>query len=130
LEENQPDVTLLDCACLNWTALAQSKKSANSMRTRTSSCLTTYDGDDDIYRAIKAGAKAYLLKDPARDALWIRFVWCTPVKTYLPPPLAAKLAERCQRRSTSRREMEVLKGMGAGKSNKEMVQNYLSATAP
>ena len=56
--------------------------------------LTTFDGDEDIYRAIKAGAKAYLLKDTARDALveCVRRVYAG--ETYLPPLLAAKLAER------------------------------------
>ena len=56
--------------------------------------LTTFDGDEDIYRAIKAGAKAYLLKDTARDALveTVRRVYAG--ETYLPPTLAAKLAER------------------------------------
>ena len=82
--------------------------------------LTTYDGDEDIYRAIKAGAKAYLLKDTARDGLvdCVRRVHAG--ESYLPPPLAAKLAERVSGAALSQREMEVLQRMAAGKSNKEI----------
>jgi two-component system NarL family response regulator len=82
--------------------------------------LTTYDGDEDVYRAIKAGAKAYLLKDTARDALvdCVRRVHAG--ETYLPPPLAAKLAERVSGAALSQRELEVLRRMAAGKSNKEI----------
>jgi DNA-binding NarL/FixJ family response regulator len=53
--------------------------------------LTTFDGDEDIYRAIKAGAKAYLLKDTARDALVETVRRVHAGETYLPPTLAAKL---------------------------------------
>jgi two-component system NarL family response regulator len=82
--------------------------------------LTTYDGDEDIYRAIKAGAKAYLLKDTARDALVDCVRRVHSGETYLPAPLAAKLAERVSGAGLSAREMEVLQRMAAGKSNKEI----------
>ena len=82
--------------------------------------LTTYDGDEDIYRAIKAGAKAYLLKDTARDALVDTVRRVHAGETYLPPQLAAKLAERVSGAALSQREMEVLQRMAAGKSNKEI----------
>src|SRR5262249_51971989 len=82
--------------------------------------LTTYDGDEDIYRAIRAGAKAYLLKDTARDALVDTVRRVHAGETYLPPSLAAKLAERVSGAALSQREMEVLQRMAAGKSNKEI----------
>src|SRR5215510_9357537 len=70
--------------------------------------------------AIKAGAKAYLLKDTARDALvdTVRRVYAG--ETYLPPLIAAKLAERVSGAALSQREMEVLQRMATGKSNKEI----------
>src|SRR5262249_22529595 len=82
--------------------------------------LTTYDGDEDIYRAIKAGAKAYLLKDTARDALVDSVRRVHVGETYLPPHLAAKLAERVSGAGLSAREMDVLRRMALGKSNKEI----------
>jgi FixJ family two-component response regulator len=82
--------------------------------------LTTFDGDEDIYRAIKAGAKAYLLKDTARDALVDCIRRLHAGETYLPPMLAAKLAERVSGEALSVREIEVLRRIAAGKSNKEI----------
>jgi two-component system NarL family response regulator len=82
--------------------------------------LTTYDGDEDIYRAIKAGAKAYLLKDTARDALVETVRRVHAGETYLPPQLAAKLAERVSGEALSPREIDVLQRMAGGKSNKEI----------
>src|SRR5438105_5731156 len=82
--------------------------------------LTTYDGDEDIYRAIKAGAKAYLLKDTARDALVETVRRVHAGETYLPPQLAANLAERVSGEALSPREIEVLQRMAVGKSNKEI----------
>jgi two-component system NarL family response regulator len=82
--------------------------------------LTTFDGDEDIYRAIKAGAKAYLLKDTARDALVETVRRVHAGETYLPPTLAAKLAERLSGEALSPRELEVLQRLAVGKSNKEI----------
>ncbi len=82
--------------------------------------LTTFDGDEDIYRAIQAGAKGYLLKDVPRDALidCIRRVHAGG--TCVPVHLADKLAERVRGESVSEREIDVLKLMAKGKSNKEI----------
>jgi DNA-binding NarL/FixJ family response regulator len=82
--------------------------------------LTTFDGDEDIYRAIKGGAKAYLLKDTGREALidCIRKVHAG--ETFIPPTLAAKLAQRVSGEALSTRETEVLQRIGTGKSNKEI----------
>ena len=82
--------------------------------------LTTFDGDEDIYRAIQAGSKGYLLKDAPREALMdcIRRVHCG--ETCVPVHLAAKLAQRVSGESLSEREIDVLKLMAQGKSNKEI----------
>jgi DNA-binding NarL/FixJ family response regulator len=82
--------------------------------------LTTFDGDEDIYRAIQAGAKGYLLKDVPREALMdcIRRVYAG--ETSLPMQLVAKLAERVSGDTLSKREIEVLKLMAKGRSNKEI----------
>jgi DNA-binding NarL/FixJ family response regulator len=82
--------------------------------------LTTFDGDEDIYRALRAGAKAYLLKDVPREELLdcIRRVY--EGKTYLPSGVANKLAERVAAAQLTKRELDVLRLMSAGKSNKEI----------
>ena len=82
--------------------------------------LTTFDGDEDIYRGLRAGAKAYLLKDAPREELidCIRAVHAG--KTHIPPAIAAKLAERVRSSALTARELDVLRLMVAGKSNKEI----------
>ena len=80
--------------------------------------LTTYDGDEDIYRGMRAGAKSYLLKDVRREELFqcIREVYAG--KMFVPPAIAAKLAERLPAEELTARELEVLRLLAEGKPNK------------
>jgi two-component system NarL family response regulator len=82
--------------------------------------LTTFDTDEDIYRAIQSGAKSFLLKDTPEDELaaTIRAVHAGEQK--LPPKVADRLAARQQRAELSQREMEVLQLLVKGRSNKEI----------
>jgi two-component system NarL family response regulator len=82
--------------------------------------LTTYDGDEDIYRALQAGARAYLLKDTPRDELIEAIRAVHSGQKRLPPEVAAKLAERVTAEALTPREIEVLTGLAQGKSNKEI----------
>ena len=119
-KQHRPDVTLLDLRMPELDGIGAIKEIRELDGTAHIIVLTTYDGDEDIYRAIKAGARAYLLKDTARDALvdCVRRVHAG--ETYLPPPLAAKLADRLSGAALSVRELEVLQRMTAGKCNKEI----------
>jgi two-component system NarL family response regulator len=82
--------------------------------------LTTFDTDEDIYRAIQSGAKSFLLKDTPDDELaaTIRAVYAGAQK--LPPKVAGRLAARQQRAELSHRELEVLRLLVKGRSNKEI----------
>ena len=119
-KEHRPDVILLDLRMPELDGVGAIKEIRELDERAQIVVLTTFDGDEDIYRAIKAGAKAYLLKDTARDALveCVRRVYAG--ETYLPPLLAAKLAERVSGETLSAREIEVLQRIAAGKSNKEI----------
>ena len=119
-KEHRPDVTLLDLRMPVLDGVGAIKEIRELDENAQIVVLTTYDGDEDIYRAIKAGAKAYLLKDTARDALVETVRRVHAGETYLPPQLAAKLAERVSGEALSPREVEVLQRMAAGKSNKEI----------
>ena len=80
--------------------------------------LTTFDGDEDIYRAIRAGAKAYLLKDVKREELFHCIREVHAGRIVIPPAIAAKLAgHQCAEQLTPR-ELEVLKLLAEGKPNK------------
>jgi DNA-binding NarL/FixJ family response regulator len=117
---HRPDVTLLDLRMPVLDGVGAIKEIRELDENAQIVVLTTYDGDEDIYRAIKAGAKAYLLKDTARDALVDTVRRVHAGETYLPPHLAAKLAERLSGEALSPREVEVLHRMAVGKSNKEI----------
>jgi two-component system NarL family response regulator len=82
--------------------------------------LTTYDADEDIYRAIQSGAKSYLLKDMSTAQITgtIRSVFAGTVD--LPAVVAQRLAERARREDLSNREQEVLLHLIRGRSNKEI----------
>lgn len=82
--------------------------------------LTTFDADEDIYRAMQCGAKSYLLKDTSDEELaaMIRAVYAN--EGTLPNRVAERLAARMQRPDLSRRETEVLNLLIKGRSNKEI----------
>jgi two-component system NarL family response regulator len=82
--------------------------------------LTTYDTDEDITRALKAGAKAFVLKDITADALIACIHDVLAGKTYLAPSAAAKLAEGLAHVQVTPRELSTLRHMAEGKSNKEI----------
>ncbi|HEX3720475.1 MAG TPA: response regulator transcription factor [Verrucomicrobiae bacterium] len=89
--------------------------------------LTTFDTDEDIYRAIQSGAKSFLLKDTPEDVLadTIRAVHAGEQK--LPPKLADRLAARQKRAELSQRETEVLRLLVKGRSNKEIASDLFVA---
>lgn len=82
--------------------------------------LTTYDGDEDIYRALKAGAKAYLLKGMTTEELVAAIRAVHAGHSHIPPAIAARLAERVGTEDLTQREFDVLEQIVEGKSNKEI----------
>ena len=82
--------------------------------------LTTYDADEDIARALQAGAKEYILKDIAADALVACVRDVLAGKTYLAPAAAAKLAEHVTQVQLTPRELAALRLLANGHSNKEI----------
>ncbi len=82
--------------------------------------LTTYDGDEDIYRALSAGARSFLLKDGPREQLIDTIRAVAGGQVSVPVHIADKLARRMQRRALTTRELEVLQWMARGKSNQEI----------
>jgi DNA-binding NarL/FixJ family response regulator len=82
--------------------------------------LTTFDGDEDIFRAIQAGARGYLLKGMNADELIDAIQTVHRGKSRIPAAVAERLAERLSGNALTERETEVLKTIVAGKSNKEI----------
>jgi len=82
--------------------------------------LTTYEGDEDIYQALAAGASGYLLKDMLRTELIEVIRKVHQGFRGIPPAVAAKLAVHTPRIGLTPRELEVLRLMAEGKSNPEI----------
>jgi len=82
--------------------------------------LSTYSGDEDIYQAFRAGAKAYLLKDSPRVQLLESIRGVCSGRLSVPPSIGAQLAAHMQAPKLTKRETDVMKLMAAGKSNKEI----------
>jgi DNA-binding NarL/FixJ family response regulator len=119
-DQHHPDVTLLDLRM----PVMEGVEAVRRIRERDPQAkvivLTTYDTDEDISRALRAGAKAYVLKDITADGLVACIHDVLAGKTYLAPAAAAKLAEGVTRVQLTPRELATLRLMADGKSNKEI----------
>lgn len=82
--------------------------------------LTTYEGDEDIHRALAAGAQGYLLKGMSADSLLDALRKVHAGVRFLPQPVIRNLATRTPNSDLSPREREVLSLVARGKSNKEI----------
>ncbi|HTL57030.1 MAG TPA: response regulator transcription factor [Candidatus Limnocylindrales bacterium] len=126
---HQPDVTLLDLRMpvLDGVgAIIEIHKHDPAARVIV---LTTYDTDNEIYRAIKAGAKGYVLKDARREELLDCIRRVSRGETSIPQSLVEKLAAGVSSETLTGRELDVLTLLACGKSNKEIGANlYISET--
>src|SRR5438046_4627823 len=117
-KKHRPDITLMDLRMPGLdgvNAIYQIRAADPNARIIV---LTTYDGDEDIYRGMRAGAKSYLLKDVRREELFQCIREVHAGRTFLPPAVAAKLAERLPTEELTPRELEGLRLLGSGKPNK------------
>ena len=116
----QPEVTLIDLRLPRMSGVDVIQR----IRTETPNArfivLTTYDGDEDIYRALKAGAKAYLLKGMTSEELITTIREVHMGKSHIPPVIAERLAERMGSEELTPRERDVLEQIVRGRSNKEI----------
>ncbi len=118
----RPDVLLLDLKMPRMSgagavaAIREAHKGARAI------VLTTYDGDEDIHRALRAGAKAYLLKN-APGAELLRAIRAVHAgQSYIPSHIAARLAERAGLAELSAREFDVLQLLARGQSNRDIAR--------
>ena len=117
---HQPDVTLMDLRLPKRSgveAIAAIRKESPAAHLIV---LTTYDGDQDIYRALQAGAQGYLLKDMFREELLDAIRAVHLGKRRIPAAVASRLAERLPGNELTARELEVLRLIAAGNSNREI----------
>ena len=127
--EHHPDVTLLDLRMPTLDGVGVIENIRKQDASARVIVLTTYDSDTEILRAIKAGTKAYLLKDARREELLDCIRRVNRGETCIPASLAEKLAAGLSSESLTGRELNVLELLAQGKSNKEIGVNlYISET--
>ncbi|MBN3879137.1 MULTISPECIES: response regulator [unclassified Nostoc] len=116
----QPDITLMDLRMPHMSGVDATIAICAEFTHARIIVLTTYDGDEDIYRGLRAGAKGYLLKDAEPDALLNAIRIVHSGQQYIPSEVAAKLVQRMNNPELSDREREVIHLMVDGLSNHDI----------
>lgn len=118
--QHQPDVTLMDLRMNAMNGVETTRAIRAEFPNARIIVLTTFDGDEDIYRALQAGARGYLLKGMDTEELLSAIRTVHSGKSRIPAPVAERLAERMNTPTLTERETEVLGLIVGGNSNKEI----------
>jgi two-component system NarL family response regulator len=118
--QHQPDITLMDLRMPVIGGVDAISMIRKEFQTARIIVLTTYDGDEDIYRSLQAGAQGYLLKDMFFEELEQAIRKVHAGSRLIPGPVAERLAERMGGSNLTARELEVLEEIVRGRSNKEI----------
>jgi len=115
-----PDVTLMDLQMPGMSGIEATAAIRGVDPDARIIILTTFAGDMQVMRALKAGATGYVLKNMARTTLADQIVSVHGGRRLLPPPVAASLANSFQLDTLSKREIEVLRLVSGGNSNQRV----------
>ena len=118
--QHRPDVTLMDLQLPRVNGLHAIRAIRHAQPDARIIVLTMYQGDEDIYRALQAGAAGYLLKDTVPEDLVRVIREVHAGQRAIPPDVAAVLALRARQPSLTLRELQVLELLATGKRNKEI----------
>jgi two-component system NarL family response regulator len=127
--QHEPDITIMDLRLPVMTGVEAITEIRRDFPAARIIVLTTFDGDEDIYRALQAGARGYLLKDMSGDELMDAIRTVHAGRSRFPPAVAQRLADRVSGSDLTPRELDVLKLIVAGKSNKEIGRELSIAEA-
>ena len=115
---HRPDVTLMDLQMPGMNGIETMIAIRSEFPNARFIVLTTYQGDVQALRALKAGASGYLLKSMLRKELMDVIRDVSAGRRRIPPEIAAELAEHLTEDPLSDRELEVLRNVAKGTSNK------------
>jgi len=118
----RPDMVLMDLRMPGMGGVAATRWIGERFSACRVLVLTTFDGDEEIYQALKAGARGYLLKDTGSEELVAAIRGVHAGKRWIPPAVADRLAQRVAGSQLSSREVEVLSLVAAGNSNKRIAR--------
>jgi two-component system NarL family response regulator len=119
-KEHSPDVVVVDVRLPDGNGLDVARMLREQNEDVGIVVLTMYAGDEDIYRALEAGAQGYLIKGMSHQVLIDAIRRVHSGLKYLPEPVVKHLAARMPKSDLSPRELEILNLIVKGKSNKEI----------
>ena len=118
--EHRPDVVVMDLRMPGLGGVAATARICQEFPRARIIVMTTYEGDEDIFRALSAGAHAYVLKDTVRKELVQVIRNVLAGRRYVSPRMAGRMAEHTPHVALTSRETEVLKLIAEGLRNKEI----------
>jgi two-component system, NarL family, response regulator len=120
---HRPDVTLMDLQLPGMTGVQAIDRIRKVSPDARIVVLTMYQGDEDIFRALEAGANGYLLKDTLPQELVHAIREVHAGRQLIPADIQARLANRGNQPALTARELQVLELLARGMRNKEVGQN-------
>ena len=117
---SEPDVLIIDLRMPDGDGIQTIKDLIAIDPSAKALVLTTYDTEEDIFNALEAGARGYILKDTTREEIIDAVRQIHAGNRFLPPSIASRLADRVMRPSLSPRELDVLRLVSRGRTNKEI----------
>jgi DNA-binding NarL/FixJ family response regulator len=116
----RPDITLVDLQMPKLGGVETIRRVRSEFPDARFIVLTTFDGEEDIYRALQAGARSYLLKGMPLEDLLKTIHAVHKGKLHIPPSVGEKLAQRVSGQELTVRELTVLERIVAGRSNRDI----------
>ena len=120
VQRDRPDIMLLDLRMPGMDGISVLNALERMEHSTRVVVLTSFEKEEDIYRAIRAGAQGYLLKDTTESEMVAAISVVNSGKRYIPRHIAARLADRLMRSDLTARELQTLELLAQGSTNKQI----------